>query len=139
MKIEQDHVEVLSGIRQGITLGSPIALMIENRDFVHWQDTMSPSPSDDPPSNPRVVTRPRPGHADLAGGLKYGASTSETSLSELRLARPLLELPLEPSRNSSSPLSASRYSATSPSSEAFRLSRPRPLGTTSDRSRMTRL
>ncbi len=74
MKIEQDHVEVLSGIRQGITLGSPIALMIENRDFVHWQDTMSPSPSDDPPSNPRVVTRPRPGHADLAGGLKYGAS-----------------------------------------------------------------
>ncbi len=72
MKIEKDEVEVLSGIRHGQTLGSPVAMMIENRDFVHWQDVMSSEPIDEQPKNPRVVTRPRPGHADLAGGQKYG-------------------------------------------------------------------
>lgn len=73
MKIEADKVEVLSGIRHGRTLGSPIALMIENRDFVHWRDVMSETELDAEPANPRVVTRPRPGHADLAGGQKFGA------------------------------------------------------------------
>ncbi len=71
MKIESDSVKVLSGIRHGKTLGSPIALMIENRDFVHWQDVMSAEEIAEPPKNPRTVTRPRPGHADLAGGQKY--------------------------------------------------------------------
>ena len=73
MKIETDEVQVLSGIRHGKALGSPIALMIENRDFVHWTDVMSTEPIGSEPKNPRLVTRPRPGHADLAGGLKYGA------------------------------------------------------------------
>ena len=72
MKIETDEVQVLSGIRHGKALGSPVALIIENRDFVHWTDVMSSEPIDTEPRNPRVVTRPRPGHADLAGGLKYG-------------------------------------------------------------------
>jgi chorismate synthase len=71
MKIEKDTVEFLSGIRHGKTLGSPIAMVIENRDFVHWQDVMSSVPLDAEPKNPRVVTRPRPGHADLAGGQKF--------------------------------------------------------------------
>jgi chorismate synthase len=71
MKIEKDQVQVLSGIRHGNTLGSPIALMIENRDFVHWQDIMSSEPIEKEPSNPRIVRRPRPGHADLAGGQKF--------------------------------------------------------------------
>jgi chorismate synthase len=73
MKIEKDVVDVLSGIRHGITLGSPIALMIENRDFVHWQEIMSSKPLETEPANPRIVKRPRPGHADLAGGQKLQA------------------------------------------------------------------
>jgi chorismate synthase len=71
MKIESDVVKVLSGVRHGKALGSPIALMIENRDYAHWQDVMSAEEVTDPPKNPRMVTRPRPGHADLAGGQKY--------------------------------------------------------------------
>jgi len=71
MKIEKDEVQVLSGIRHGQTLGSPITLMIENRDFVHWQQIMSTEPIDTEPANPRIVKRPRPGHADLAGGQKF--------------------------------------------------------------------
>ncbi|HVF30265.1 MAG TPA: chorismate synthase [Pyrinomonadaceae bacterium] len=73
MKIEADRVQVVSGIRHGKALGSPIALMIENRDFVHWTEIMSSEPIEPELKNPRVVTRPRPGHADLAGGMKYGA------------------------------------------------------------------
>lgn len=73
MKIEKDEVQVLSGIRHGRALGSPVALVIENRDFVHWTEIMSAEPIEVEPKNPRVVTRPRPGHADLAGGQKFGA------------------------------------------------------------------
>ncbi len=72
MKIETDTVEILSGVRHGKSLGSPIALMIRNDDFVHWQEVMSATEIDVQPKNPRIVTRPRPGHADLAGGQKYG-------------------------------------------------------------------
>lgn len=71
MKIESDKVEFLSGIRHGKALGSPVALSIENRDFVHWQEVMSSEPLEKDPKNPRLVTRPRPGHADLAGGQKF--------------------------------------------------------------------
>jgi chorismate synthase len=73
MKIEKDEVEILSGFRHGKTLGSPVAVMIKNDDFVHWQDVMSAEELETPPKNPRLVKRPRPGHADLAGGQKYGA------------------------------------------------------------------
>lgn len=71
MKIESDKAEILSGIRHGKTLGSPIALMIENRDFVHWTEIMSAEKLAEKPKNQRIVTRPRPGHADLAGGQKF--------------------------------------------------------------------
>lgn len=71
MKIETDTVEILSGVRHGKALGSPIALMIKNDDFVHWEDVMSSEALETEPKNPRIVTRPRPGHADLAGGQKY--------------------------------------------------------------------
>jgi chorismate synthase len=73
MKIETDKVEFLSGVRHGKTLGSPITLLIENADFVHWTDIMSSEKLAEPPKNPRVVSRPRPGHADLAGGQKFAA------------------------------------------------------------------
>lgn len=73
MKIETDQVEFLSGIRHGKTLGSPITLLIENRDFVHWTEIMSSEQIETQPKNPRTLTRPRPGHADLAGGQKFGA------------------------------------------------------------------
>jgi chorismate synthase len=72
-KIEKDAVQILSGIRHGKTLGSPVALTIENRDFVHWQEVMSSEKLETQPKNPRLVKRPRPGHADLAGGQKFGA------------------------------------------------------------------
>ncbi len=72
MKIETDTVEILSGVRHGKALGSPIALMIANDDFVHWEDVMSAEVPETEPKNPRLVKRPRPGHADLAGGQKFG-------------------------------------------------------------------
>src|SRR5262244_1760773 len=71
MKIERDEAELLSGIRHGQTLGSPVAILIRNRDWENWQDVMSPEPREIPdPKRARKVTRPRPGHTDLAGGLK---------------------------------------------------------------------
>ena len=69
MKIERDAADMLSGVRFGHTLGSPITLRIENRDWVNWQERMSPDPIATPPE---PVTRVRPGHADLTGALKYG-------------------------------------------------------------------
>lgn len=74
MKIETDRVEILSGVRHGKTLGSPISFIIENRDFVHWQEIMASEPIETEPKNPRIVKRPRPGHADLAGGQKFQAA-----------------------------------------------------------------
>ena len=73
MKIESDCAEVISGIRLGETLGSPVALVIWNRDSENWQESMSPLPPD-PAGNPKVLRSlylPRPGHADLVGLLKY--------------------------------------------------------------------
>ncbi|CDM65117.1 chorismate synthase [Pyrinomonas methylaliphatogenes] len=72
-RIERDRAQILSGVRHGRTLGSPIALMIENRDWVNWQDVMAVEPRDLPPEDARQLKRPRPGHADLAGGLKFNA------------------------------------------------------------------
>ncbi|MCL6643123.1 MAG: chorismate synthase, partial [Candidatus Bipolaricaulota bacterium] len=69
MKIEQDQIEVLSGIRAGVTLGSPIALVLWNRDWENWGKHMDPW--NPPPERYSPVTVPRPGHADLAGALKY--------------------------------------------------------------------
>ncbi|MBX3259867.1 MAG: chorismate synthase [Labilithrix sp.] len=68
MKIETDRVELIGGVRNGETLGSPIAMTIVNRDHQSWLDRMGAGPL---PVTPEPLTRPRPGHADLAGGLKY--------------------------------------------------------------------
>jgi len=73
MKIEQDHAEILSGVRHGLTLGSPVTLLIENKDWKNWTDVMASEYVDVPAEKSRRVRRPRPGHADLAGGQKYGA------------------------------------------------------------------
>jgi chorismate synthase len=70
MKIEKDSVKIYTGVRWGRTLGSPIGLMIRNKDWENWRDKMSPDPMFLNSAAP--VTRPRPGHADLAGALKYG-------------------------------------------------------------------
>ena len=69
MKIESDRAVVRSGIRHGRTLGSPIALLIENRDYANWEERMNPWPVD---GEVDEVHLPRPGHADLAGILKFG-------------------------------------------------------------------
>lgn len=73
MKIERDRVDILSGVRHGLALGSPVALMIENKDWANWSDVMAAGPREVPGEKSRRVRRPRPGHADLAGGLKFGA------------------------------------------------------------------
>src|SRR5579859_2454011 len=71
MRIEEDRASILSGVRGGQTLGTPLALVIANRDWENWKEAMDP---EKPPSGPkaRTVSAPRPGHADLAGYLKFG-------------------------------------------------------------------
>ncbi|HIJ59558.1 MAG TPA: chorismate synthase, partial [Nitrospirae bacterium] len=70
MKIEEDEIEILSGVRWGLTLGTPISLLLINKDWTNWQKGMSSKIEDKDSITP--VTRPRPGHADLAGIIKYG-------------------------------------------------------------------
>lgn len=72
MQIEKDLVEITSGVRHGYTLGSPIALVVNNDDFKHWEDIMGEDPIEEDTKIRRVVSRPRPGHADLNGAMKYG-------------------------------------------------------------------
>ena len=69
MKIEKDRAELMSGVRNGLSMGSPISLTIENKDWENWKDKMA---SEVMPTVPEAVTIPRPGHADLAGHYKYG-------------------------------------------------------------------
>jgi len=71
MKIERDHIEWLSGVRAGETLGSPVAMLIPNRDWANWEDVMAHEAAEPGELRRRRVTRPRPGHADLVGVLKY--------------------------------------------------------------------
>src|SRR3954447_26147820 len=73
-QLEQDEVEVLAGLRQGRTLGTPLALVVRNRDHKNWTWGMSPWPPEGAPEGKgtKPVTLPRPGHGDLAGVLKYG-------------------------------------------------------------------
>jgi chorismate synthase len=75
MKIESDHAEILSGVRWGKTIGSPITLSIENKDWKNWQDIMrvEVTPNSEL-RTPNSITSPRPGHADLAGAIKYGTN-----------------------------------------------------------------
>jgi chorismate synthase len=81
-QIEQDEVEVLAGLRHGRTLGTPLALVVRNRDHENWKWGMSPWPPSEEPSGKgtKPVTLPRPGHADLAGALKYGLSDVRDAL-----------------------------------------------------------
>ena len=71
MKIEADQIDWLAGVRAGETLGSPIAMLVWNRDWEHWQDVMAPEADAPGGERRRQLTRPRPGHADLMGSLKY--------------------------------------------------------------------
>jgi chorismate synthase len=71
MKIEKDRAEVTAGVRHGRTLGSPVCLRVDNRDYRNWEERMSPWPVD---AEVAEVHLPRPGHADLAGAMKYGHS-----------------------------------------------------------------
>ncbi len=80
MKIEKDQVRFLSGVRHGKTLGSPIAMMIENRDWPNWEETMSAQEVAGDAAAKRRVTRPRPGHTDLAGSLKFNHTDARNIL-----------------------------------------------------------
>ncbi|HET7759281.1 MAG TPA: chorismate synthase [Gaiellaceae bacterium] len=81
-QLEQDTVEVLAGLRHGRTLGTPLALVVRNRDHKNWEWGMSPWPREGEPSGKglKPVTLPRPGHADLPGSLKYGLSDARDAL-----------------------------------------------------------
>lgn len=72
MRIEKDEANIVGGVRHGLTLGGPIAILIANRDWDNWKLTMDPTPAGRETDPKEPVTRPRPGHADLAGALKYG-------------------------------------------------------------------
>lgn len=73
MQIEKDQVQILSGVRHGLTLGSPITLVVVNDDYKHWTKIMGADPLEDESGEvKRQITRPRPGHADLNGAIKYG-------------------------------------------------------------------
>ncbi|HCX2345636.1 TPA: chorismate synthase [Staphylococcus aureus] len=73
MQIEKDTVEIVSGVRNGYTLGSPITMVVTNDDFTHWRKIMGAAPisEEERESMKRTITKPRPGHADLVGGMKY--------------------------------------------------------------------
>lgn len=77
MKIENDQVQILSGIRFGLTLGSPISLIIENKDWNNWQELLH---AETPPPGYKKITIPRPGHADLVGTLKYSFNDIRNSI-----------------------------------------------------------
>lgn len=72
MQIETDTVEIVSGVRHGKTLGSPVALVVKNDDWKHWTNIMGIEPIEETDEVKRQISRPRPGHADLNGGMKYG-------------------------------------------------------------------
>src|ERR671929_1339935 len=81
-QIETDEVEVLAGLRRGRTLGTPLALVVRNRDHKNWAWGMSPWPPEGEPEGKgkERVTLPRPGHADLAGVMKYGLGDARDAL-----------------------------------------------------------
>jgi chorismate synthase len=81
-KLESDQVEVLAGLRHGRTLGTPLALVVRNRDHANWEWGMSPWPPEGEPTGKgtNAVTLPRPGHADLAGALKFGLADVRDAL-----------------------------------------------------------
>lgn len=70
MRVEQDRVEFACGVRKGKTIGNPLGLLISNKDWENWKEVMAVEPG--PTPSEKVVTRPRPGHADLVGAIKYG-------------------------------------------------------------------
>jgi len=80
MKIEKDQVRFLSGVRHGKSIGSPISMMIENRDWPNWEEIMSVREVDSDAAAKRRVTRPRPGHTDLAGSLKFNHTDARNIL-----------------------------------------------------------
>ena len=80
MKIESDRVEITSGVRHGLTMGGPITLNVTNLDHLKWLEIMNVAPVEEKKKNLRKITKPRPGHADLAGGMKYRFDDLRNSL-----------------------------------------------------------
>src|SRR6185295_12806190 len=74
MKIETDRVEIVAGVRHSATIGSPIAILIQNKDWKNWTEALPVEDIDGGEDKKKPVTRPRPGHADLAGCIKYNFS-----------------------------------------------------------------
>jgi chorismate synthase len=85
MQIENDTARIVSGVRFGVTTGAPIAIIIQNKDWENWQQKMSVNPHEG--ELPRSVTVPRPGHADFAGGIKYGQESDMRNVLERASAR----------------------------------------------------
>src|SRR6476660_8044636 len=122
MKIESDSVEIRSGVRHGRTLGSPVAVLVANRDYANWEERMNPWPAD---AEIEEVHTPRPGHADLAGLLKYGHADARNVLER---ASPRARSP-----RSCFARSGSRSSATSSRSGPSRLRSASPWSSATSR------
>src|SRR4029077_7608457 len=80
MRFERDDVELLGGVRHGVTLGSPVSIVIHNTEWPKWQEEMSPAPG----RTERPLHQPRPGHADLVGMQKYGFEDARDALARAR-------------------------------------------------------
>ena len=107
MKIETDTAHILSGVRHGATIGSPISVMLQNRDWKNWEESL-PVESGDPDKHKRVAS-PRPGHADLAGALKYNFSEARYVLERASARESAAEWQSAPWQNSSLQVWKSRY------------------------------
>ncbi len=109
-KIEKDRALALSGIRHGQTIGAPIALQIENRDWANWEQAMAVEDRAEDHEKRRLLTAPRPGHADMPGGLKFNFHDARvTFLNALPRARLRREPPLAPWQNFCFANSASKF------------------------------
>ena len=126
MKIETDAAEIRAGMRHGRTLGSPIAVLVANRDYANWEERMNPWPVEG--FEPDEVHLPRPGHADLVGVRSTGTPTSATCSSGPAPARPPPASPPARLPAASSPRSASASTATSPRSPRCRAPERPDLG-----------
>src|ERR1019366_10516000 len=84
MKIETDHVHIVSGVRHSQTIGSPIAILIENKDWKNWTEALPVEDVEGSESRKKPVNRPRPGHADLAGAIKYNFQDARYILERAR-------------------------------------------------------
>ncbi len=114
MQIEKDQARITSGVRHGRSLGSPIALVVENNDWKHWTKIMGSEPitAEEESEMKRQISRPRPGHADLNGAIKYGHRDMRNVLERSSARETTVRVAAGAVAKRSFPSSASKWPAT---------------------------